>query len=311
MPSILQERLSAFAKNSGFSGKGPLSVGLVVTDLARRQGLPLDPASLLTDKEGQVSGLNRATVQAVLARHGITKILSSEAGRTSRGSISKMRDYVAFLNDAASDLEGFSLRAVEEFWVARVQEFFAAKPFRLKLDASLSLRAVIRNVITEAETRQRAMQGTMIVGTVMQHMVGAKLDLILGPGVVRHHGSNQNDAGTDRAGDFEVGDVAIHVTASAGEALIAKCRDNLDRNLKPMIVTGRGRVSTAEGLADNAGIAARIEVVDFEQFLSTNLHEMSRFTSDGRRVKIGDLVDRYNEIIDANETDPSLRIEVT
>lgn len=41
-------------------------------------------------------------MQAVLNRHGITRVLAAEGGRTSRGSISNMREYVAFLNGQAA-----------------------------------------------------------------------------------------------------------------------------------------------------------------------------------------------------------------
>lgn len=304
----LEEQLATFVEKAKFNGKGPLCVALVITDMARKRGFPLDSAKLLTNGGGQVLGLGKGAVQAILTRHGISKTLASEGGRTSRGSIANMHAYVEFLNKRGAQL-GFDIEAVESFWIAQVREFFAAKPFTLRLDAALSLRSVIHNVMAQAEVRQRDMQGTMIVGTVMQHMTGAKLDLVMGGGI-EHHSANQNDAGSGRTGDFEIGDVSIHVTASAGEALIAKCRDNIDQNRKPIIITSRDRVATAEGLADNSGILSRVEIIDFEQFVATNLHEISKFTLEGRRVSVADLVTRYNDIIDNYETDPSLRIEV-
>ncbi|MEY2926662.1 MAG: hypothetical protein RL367_1139, partial [Pseudomonadota bacterium] len=216
-----------FARNHGFHGKGALCVALVVTDHARVKGLPLDPTSLYTAKRGQVLGLGKSAVQSILKRHGIENLLASEGGRTSRGSIDRMQAYVAFLNALAAT-ETIDLGQLEAFWVDRVREFFAAKPFTLRLDPSLSVRAVIRALMIQVEMRQKESQGTMIVGTVMQHFVGAKLQTALGKrATIEHHRSNTNDAKA-RGGDFDIGDVSIHVTAAPSQALIEKCRANLD-----------------------------------------------------------------------------------
>ena len=43
MSGDLVAKLSAFTEDKRFRGKGPLSVALVVTDHARKSGLPLIP----------------------------------------------------------------------------------------------------------------------------------------------------------------------------------------------------------------------------------------------------------------------------
>ncbi|GAB3116844.1 DUF4928 family protein [Novispirillum itersonii] len=302
--------LSDFAEKHKFRGKGPLCVALVVTDHARERGLPLDPAQLITEGEGQVLGLGKGKVQAILGRHGITRVLAEEGGRTSRGSLGNMRVYVEFLNKLSTDDSAIDLNEIELFWIARVRNFFAAKPFSLKLDGNLGLRAVIRNLMRQAEDRQREMSGTMFLGTMLQHLVGAKLDLVLGEGKVQHHGSNQNDAAEGRTGDFNLHDVSIHVSTAPSEALIRKCVANLDCGLKPLIITTRRGATTAEGLSENAGIYDRLDIIEFEQFLAANIYELGQFSPDRRIVKIGELLERYNAIVDAHETDPSLKIEI-
>ncbi len=307
----MRERLEAFlAANKQFRGKGGLCVALVVTDHARSMGLPLKADALVTPGEGQVLGLGKVKVQAVLARHGITRVLAEEGGRTSRGSMGNMRAYVGFLNQAHAEAAPVDLDAVERFWVELVQSFFAGKPFTLRLDESLGLRAVIRHLLAQAETRQKAMPGTTFQGTMLQHLVGAKLDLVLGVGKVEHHGANQNDAGDGRQGDFEIGDVVFHVSTAPGEALIRKCQANLEASHKPFIVTTAAGAAVAEGLAKNAGVADRLELLEVEQFLATNIHELGLFEAKQRRVKIEELVARYNEIVDEHETDPGLRIDI-
>ena len=307
--ATLQDRLRAFAKAHRMVGmKGGVAVGLHVTDHARRNGLPVDSASLLAASGTQVAGLSGPAIKAILARHGITRKFSAEAGRTNRGALAQMQAYVPLLNHEAS-LPGFALADVETFWIGLVHEFFAAKPLTLKIDNTISLRRVVQLLLEQVEARQKQASGAMLVGTVMQHLVGAKLDLLMGDDVLTHHGANQNDAGTGRGGDFDLGDVAIHVTSSAGEALIDKCAENISNNVRPIIVTGRRGMALAEGLAEKKGIAARVEIMELEQFLAANLHEWSRFNMAARNVKVNELIDRYNLLIDEHETDPGLRIE--
>lgn len=304
----LRTALTKFTAEKKFRGQGPLCVALVVTQHARN-ALPLDAAKLVTDGQGQVLGLGKGAVQAILAKHGISRVLAAEGGRTSRGSLGKMREYVTFLN-ALVDERQLDLDAVEAYWIEKVQEFFSAKPFKIKLDASRSLRVVVRDVIGQAEERQRANPGMKYAGAVMQHLVGAKLECALGTGTVSHNSASTADAPSGRTGDFQIEDVAIHVTTSPSEALIAKCQDNLNDGLRPVIVTLQRTLPVAEGLAANLGLGDRIDIFEIEQFIALNLYELGKFAAQGRRVAVSDLVEKYNLVVDEHETDPSLKIEI-
>lgn len=309
MMKALVEKLMEFVAANSFRGKGPLCVGLVVTQHARKMGLPLDPETLITEGGGQVLGLGKGAVQSILKRHGIDRVLASEGGRTSRGSMNNMRAYVALLNDL-HEQGPLDLDVVEAFWIERVHEFFAGKPFRIRLDASRSLRVVVSDVLHQAEERQKTMPGVYYAGAVLQHLVGAKLDCVLGEGKFEHNSYSTADAPSNRVGDFLVGDVAIHVTTSPGEALIQKCRDNLDEGLRPLIVTMQRGVAVAEGLSRNASIGDRIDIFEIEQFVASNVYELGAFAADGRRTAVNDLVERYNRVVEEIETDPSLKIEL-
>jgi hypothetical protein len=309
MASAHHQELAAFAAAKRFRGKGPLCVALVVTQHAKAMGLPLEPDKLLTEGGGQVRGLGKAAVQAILKRHGITQVLADEGGRTSRGSLRNMREYVAFLNKLSSRGK-VDLEAVEAFWVERVREFFAGKPLKIKLDAARSLRMVVRDVVAQAVDRQKTAPGTYYAGAVLQHLVGAKLDCALGKGSIEHNSFSTADAPASRPGDFLIGDVAIHVTTTPGEAVIEKCRENLNDGYRPMLVTLQRAFTVAEGLAGNAGLADRIDIFEVEQFVALNLYEWGKFGPEGRKTAVADLVERYNEIVEKFETDPSLRIEL-
>ncbi len=309
MTRIHEKDLTEFFSNKSFRGKGPLSVALVVTQHARSMSLPLDPMALITEGGGQVLGLGKGAVQAILKRNGIDRILAAEGGRTSRGSLSNMREYVALLN-ALSEKGPVDLDAIEAYWIDKVKEFFAAKPFKIKLDVSRGLRTVMRDVIVQAEERQKTMPGMYYAGAVLQHLVGAKLDCALGQGHLQHNSFSTADAPKDRAGDFFIGDVAIHVTTSPGEAVIQRCYENINDGFRPIIVTLQKGLTVAEGLASNVGLADRIDIFEIEQFVALNLYEIARFASEGRRVAVAELVERYNQIIEEIETDPSLKIEL-
>jgi hypothetical protein len=243
MAQKLYETLTGFVAEKSFRGKGPLCVALVVTQHARAMGLPLDPEKLLAKKGAQVRGQGKSAVQKVLKRHGIDRVLAQEGGRTSRGSPDNMRSYVALLNElhvgGAADLD-----AIEKFRIERVQEFFAGKPFKIRLDASRSLRMVVGDVLKQAEDRQKAAGGVYYAGAVMRRLVGAKLESVPGR-KIEHNSFSTADAPSGRAGDFFVGDVAIHVTTTPGEALIQKCGENLDDGLRPLIVTRQKGLAVA------------------------------------------------------------------
>jgi len=87
--SKLGKRLTDFAATYKINSKGPLSVILVVTRKASTQKPPFLQENFLSPQKGQVAGLGRGAVQAILAEHGINRILAEEGGRTSRGSIQK------------------------------------------------------------------------------------------------------------------------------------------------------------------------------------------------------------------------------
>ncbi|MEA3507947.1 MAG: DUF4928 family protein [Synergistota bacterium] len=284
-------------------------MALFVSRKAKAMDFPIDPERFLTAKRTQVSGLGKSSVQKILEYHGITRVLAEEGGRTSRGSVENMTEYVNFLNDWRSD-PSFDLDDIESWWIEKIRIYFSSKPFVLRYDPSLSTRSIIHDLLDQAESRQSGLQGSTCPGTVLQHLVGAKLDIIL-PGELEHHGASVADEPSGRDGDFIIGDVAIHVTTAPTEALLRKCRRNLEKGQRPVIITtGSGR-PLADGLARQEGIAERVDVFEAEQFLSGNLYELGKFRKEGRKATAADIVTKYNEIVRTCETEPGLEIELS
>jgi len=306
----LAERLAAYDQSRKITlSKGKLCVALVISRKARLEGLPLRSSELLTDAKGQVAGLGKAAVQNILKEYGEARVLAEEGGRTSRGSIGCMESYVAFLGELSA-LGLADMDFIEEWWVGRVRKYFEGKPFRLKVDQSKSIKAMLQDLLEQAQKRQQKIQGATCVGAMYQHLVGAALDLVLGDGGVAHHGFSVADASTRRQGDFIIDDAAIHVTTSPTEALIRKCVSNIEDGLRAMIITSKVGSGAAEVLCANAGIQSRVDVFEIEQFMAGVIYELSGFSRVFHKPTIRELVAAYNEIVETCETDPSLRIEL-
>ena len=305
----LFQQLDKFRAEQRIRGKGALCVVLFITRIARDNGFPLKADSLVTEGTGQVLGLGKIPIQKILADYGITQVLAEEGGRTSRGSLGNMREYVDFLNklhkakiaDAAE---------IEFWWIEKVKEHFSAKPLRLRFDPSKGMHAIVQDVLAQAKKRQQEATGTMYQGAVLQHLVGAKLELALPELRIQHNGFSVADSVSERSGDFVLDDSVIHITTSPGEAVIRKCKSNIDSGQKPILLTLADGVAVARGLAANAGLEGRVDIMDAEQFLAANLHELSLFKASERRPTLMRLIEAYNRIVDENETDPSLKIDI-
>jgi Domain of unknown function (DUF4928) len=308
--SATTQRLEALCKqHPKFLKKGGLSVALVVTQTAQERGLPLEPESLRTDERGQVAGLGKASVQKILNAHGITKILAEEGGRTSRGSLGLMEAYIGALNELARK-KTLDLNEAQTWWIDKVLAHFSSEGPKFHFDPGKSLHANIHDLLEQAASLQETSGGANYVGAMLQHLVGAKMDIVLGEGKIQHRGSSVADHSTARQSDFQIETVAIHVTTHPTEALIRKCAENLRTGMKPLIITLGDAVEGAAFLLKNAGLEDRVDVLDITQFLTANVYERSLFKAAACKVTLSKLLGRYNEIVSNCETDPALRIAI-
>ena len=303
-----EKRLKAFQEENHIYTKGPLSLVIQFTRMAGSRTFPLDPDDFQTGGKGQVAGLGGANLKKILKEHGITQLLSAEGGRTSRGSMGLMQKYVAFLN-AWNEEDPVDFSRVEEYWAGQVREYFRNKPFVLTADMSKTIGANLEDLFAQARKREKENPGTHYLGTVLQHLTAAKLSLILPEGSFAIHGASVADAPTERSGDFAINNTTIHCTTMPGALLIEKCKGNLRAGVRPVIITVFDRVTTALNLAEDSGLAGRVEVWDIQQFLSSNVYEHSLFDDAKRNSTLGDIIQAYNRIVMETETDPSLRIE--
>ena len=303
-----EERLKAFQAEKHITTKGPLSLVVQLTRMVRSKEFPLNPDDFQTGSKGQVAGLGGPNLKKILKEHGITQQLSSEGGRTSRGSIGLMISYVDFLN-AWNMEETVDFSIVEDFWADQVREYFRNQPFVLTADTSKTIGANLDDLFEQARKRQKQNPGTQYLGTVLQHIVAAKLCLILPKDSFEIHGASVADGPTDRNGDFVIENTVVHCTTMPGALLIEKCKANIRAGCHQVIITIFERVHTALNLAEDAGLAGRVEVWDVQQFLSANVYEHSLFDETRRNSTISSIIDCYNKIVLETETNPSLCIE--
>jgi hypothetical protein len=187
---------------------------------------------------------------------------------------------------------------------------YVKRQIEFHFDTGKSLRANIDDLLRQAEELQADAGGTAYVGAMLQHLVGAKLDLVLGKGKMEHHGFSVADQSTARKADFQIESVAIHVTTNPSEALIRKCAANLQAGLKPLIVTLGDGVVGAAFLLKSSQLADRVDVLDANQFLTANIYEHSLFQASTCKVTLSNLLQRYNEIVSLCETEPMLQIDL-
>lgn len=181
---------------------------------------------------------------------------------------------------------------------------------KFSLDSGRSVSSSLQDLFRQSADIQRNSGGTHYVGAMLQHLVGAKLDLILADGALEHHGASVADHSTNRAADFTVNGVAIHITTHPGEAVLRKAAENLKQGLKPLLITMGDGVAGAAYLLKDTDLADRIDVLDAVQFLTANVYERSLLRAAGDQLTIQSIITRYNAIVDACETDPALRIRL-
>lgn len=131
-----------------------------------------------------------------------------------------------------------------------------------RIDAGKSLCASINDLLAQAGELQITGGGTDYVGAMLQHLVGAKLDLVVGPGKIEHHGFSVADHSTDRHADYQLEAVVIHVTTHPTEALVRKCAENIRAGLKPLIITLGEAVRPAEFILKTFELKDRVDVLD-------------------------------------------------
>lgn len=288
-----------------------MNAGLIVSRMVR-DGLPITDSRLYSKEKSQVKGLSGRTIKAILASHGETRQFTSEGGRTSRRTIGLAEGFRETLhavysrcpidgNDRLSSLSS----SLEAYFAQRVRaDYFDKQTIKLELDPSKPVSVVISDILGAAAERSDSP-----TGAVLQHLVGAKLELRFPSADIGRDGATTADQQTDREGDFQIGTTAFHVTVSPMEKLIDRCKQNLHSGFRPVILTPTPRLLAARQMVENFDLLNRIGVQSAEDYIGTNVEELSTYDGDAIRKGLAALIFTYNERIHQVENDRSLMIE--
>lgn len=286
-----------------------MNAGLVVSQMLA-DGLYIDDDRLYSNGKSQVRGLSGTTIARILARHGEKRLFTREGGRTSRGTVllaASFRDVVNGVDlpeGAEVDPKRVSYD-LEKYFVGCVRsDYFDKQRIAVDIKADKPVSFIVNDILQAASERS-----DKPTGAVLQHLVGAKLELRFPDEDIGLDQANAADLQTDREGDFQVGTTAFHVTVAPMEKLVDRCIENKKAGFRPVILTLEGRMQAAKQMAENVGMADSILVQSAEAFIGTNIEEISIYDGDNIREGVARLVRKYNERIEAVEVDKSLMID--
>jgi len=147
-------------------------------------------------------------------------------------------------------------------------------------------------------------------GIVEQHLIGAKLVRQYPKEKIPNYPGHAGDTQTGRPGDFCLGSSCYHVTAAPGRGVLSKCGENLQVGLHPILLVPRDEFGKASHLAEDEGIRDRITLVAIEDFIATNIIEMSAGQQKAFLQHLKALIETYNQRLEQVETDMSLKIDL-
>ncbi|MCC0766392.1 DUF4928 family protein [Micrococcus luteus] len=313
--SELEDRLTkwfeGYRATNGAMNTNVMTAGLIVAHKAK-DGLPITDDRLISKKGTQVQGLSGSSVSRLLRQHGEERKFTSEGGRTSRGTVGVAQSLMGLLNDFELEKPG-EVRInsdvaflAEGYFVEKLrEEYFDRQTIEVEVSPEQPVSVSVDRILNAATLR-----ADNPAGAVLQHLVGAKLELRFPDVQIGRDSATTADDQTDRQGDFQVGTTAFHVTMAPMEKLIQRCQANINAGFRPVIITPARKVPAAKEMASNFDLGERIDVLPAEHFIGTNIEEIGAYERSGIRESLSSLLMRYNERIKEIEVDQSLRVEL-
>jgi len=294
---------------NGSMNTNVMNAGLIVSRMMA-DGMPITDERLYSDRKSQVRGLSGQAIAKILEQHGETRIFTREGGRTSRGTVFLAASIRNVLNNTEISVRApvdtvFVSYQLEEFFTKCVRlDYFDKQRITVDIDYTKPISSVVSDILRAAAERS-----DKPTGAVLQHLVGAKLQLRFPEEKIGSDRANAADMHTNREGDFQVGTTAFHVTTAPMEKLISRCVENKRAGYRPVILTLESKVQAARQMADNVGMSEQISVQSAEIFIGTNIEEISTYDGDRIREGLAKLIRTYNSRIEQIEVDKSLMID--
>lgn len=301
------ESLERFWAEHFDESKGILSLALIITRWACKRSPPHASCQILAPTGDKLAGAGHKTAQAILGEYGITFTLPKISGSISLTRRRWIDAYLEWLNHSHG--EGMlDLASIERWWIDRVEDHFNKVAFKLRPSPEKSLGHLFRELMGMAWTRSEGRQRLRLVSPLMEHLVGAKLQIAHPEMKIEHRRFVAAKTKGQRQESFRLGHTAIHVDPAPNEGLIKKCRDNLAEGLRPLILTSQDGIGGVNALSKLSDMDDKVEVMEIVQFLVANLYARNSFREADRMGQLHDLVNAYNLIVEQTETNPGLKI---
>jgi hypothetical protein len=287
-----------------------ISAGIIVLHHMERN-FPISHTDYITEG-GQVRRIS-AVPRILREEFGETRRWPAESGRTSRGTRSCAEDLVGSIQSspAARWLESCGvqerltvLRTLKRWMAGRAQEYLNARRLPVEIDLSKPPPDIVGGLLAAGERIGKA-------GAVAHHLVGAKLSLRYPGRTVENRPHTAADQQGRYAGDYEINDTVFHVTVAPMPRLFEqRVPDNLRAGRRVKVLVPKNRVAAARQLADQAGVAARVDIAALEDFIGPNVEEMAEFSIAALRRYFRELLNTYNRRVEEVEADRSFLLDV-
>jgi hypothetical protein len=298
----LDQWLASCTRNKKIS-RNTVAVGIVVLDRLLKS--PVVRREDALSAGGEITGA-RAGLPKLLAKYGIPERFLREA-TTRQAHQDGQRLFEALgYGKALSGLDERERQRQIKQGIDRLTSLAIAWLGRQHIQVACgrhcSPSAWIAAILQEAKGKSG--------GKVEQHLVGAKLEKRHPSIEIANHPGHAGDVQTGRSGDFVVGTSCFHVTASPTSGVISKCAENVGTGLHPVLVVPRDQVAKARHLAEDHGIPNDITIIAIEDYLASNIIELSNGQQSEFVTTLQAIIDAYNRRLEAVETDMSLKIEI-
>jgi DNA (cytosine-5)-methyltransferase 1 len=291
----------------GGSDKYVVCAGIAVAEVLKGT-FPITPESYITD--GNQVKTSGALIKKVLKEFEESRKYVSEGGRTTRGTRPSAERLVAALNQVpelatASKPDRIVVAKALQRWLVEngVKPYFNRQKLEIDINLDKPGSQIIADILETASRR-------MVAGPVAQHLVGAKLAIRYPDLEIENYSHTTADQQLGRPGDFKVNDTVFHVTVAPGPDVVGKCGANVQKGYRPILLVSESKLQAARQLVELEGIQQRVGIGSLEQFIGQNVEELGEFGKAALAKTLRTLLEKYNERVDAVQTDRSLLIEI-